>query len=166
MQTELQGLGTLLVFIVLFLGLVGTFVPILPGALLIWLGVLFYAAVVVGFSVFSPWVFIFITLIALVSATAELWLPVLGASSTGASGRDIMVGFLGAIAGTFLIPLPVLGTIIGYAAGLLLSGYIRVRDWRKTIKATFGGVVGWGISSAVELAGGIAMIVLFFTQVP
>jgi uncharacterized protein YqgC (DUF456 family) len=166
MQTELEGLGTLLVFIVLIAGLVGTFVPVLPGALLIWLGILFYAAVVVGFSVFSPWVFGLITLIALVAVTAELWLPVLGASSTGASGRDILVGFLGAIAGTFLIPVPVLGTIIGYGAGLLLSGYIRVRDWRQTLKATFGGVVGWGLSSAVELVGGIAMIALFFTQVP
>lgn len=166
MQTELQGLGTLLVFIVLLIGLMGTFVPILPGALLIWLATLFYAAVVVGFSVFSPWVFVLITLIGLVSATAELWLPVLGASSTGASGRDILVGFIGAIAGTFFIPIPVLGTIIGYGAGLLLSGYLRVRDWRKTIKATFGGVVGWGLSSAVELAGGVAMIALMFTQVP
>jgi uncharacterized protein len=166
MQTELQGLGTLLVLIVLGIGLVGTIVPILPGSLLIWLATLFYAAVVVGFSVFSPWIFLLITLIAIVAGTAEIWLPLLGAKSTGASGKDLLVGLVGAIAGTFLIPLPILGTIIGNAAGLLLAGYLRVRDWRQAFKTTFGGVVGWGLSSAVELTGGIAMILLFFSQVP
>jgi uncharacterized protein len=166
MQTELQGLGTLVVLIVMGIGLIGTVVPIMPGALLIWLAVLFYAAIVVGFSIFSPWVFILITLIALVSGTSEIWLPMLGAKTTGASGKTILVGLLGAILGTFLIPLPVFGTIIGYAAGLLLAGYLRVRNWRLAIKGVFGGVVGWGISSAVELGGGILIILLFITQVP
>jgi hypothetical protein len=37
---------------------------------------------------------------------------------------------------------------------------------RPALRAAFGGMVGWGISTAVELAGGVIMILLVATQVP
>lgn len=160
----LQGLGTVLVFAMFGVGLIGTFVPVVPGALLIWLGVLLYAAVIVGFGMFSPWVFALITLIGIVTGTAELWLPLLGAKTTGASWVSLLVGFVGGIIGTFFIPVPILGTVIGYALGFLLGEYVRARDLNKALKAAFGGFVGWGVSTAVEFGGSVLMILLFLTQ--
>ena len=49
-------------------------------------------------------------------------------------------------------------------AGILLAEYIRHGAWRPAWRATLGGVVGWGLSAAVELVGAFIMILLFFTQ--
>jgi uncharacterized protein YqgC (DUF456 family) len=166
METVAYTLGGGLVILGFVVGLFGIFLPIIPGLLIIWLSALFYAAVVVGFDAFSPWVFVLITLIALVAGTANIWLAALGARTTGASWRTLIVGFVGAIAGTFLIPIPLLGTILGYAGGLIASEYVRLGQWRPAMKAAFGGVVGWGVSTAVELIGAVVMILLVASQVP
>jgi uncharacterized protein YqgC (DUF456 family) len=166
MENIAYSLGIALVVLAFIIGLVGTIAPVIPGLLLIWLGALAYAWIVVGFDVFSPWVFAFITLVALAAGTSNIWLAALGAKTSGASWRTLLVGFIGGIAGTFLIPIPILGTILGYAGGLVLSEYVRQGEMRPALRAAFGGMVGWGISTAVELAGGVIMILLVATQVP
>jgi uncharacterized protein YqgC (DUF456 family) len=159
-------LGVGIVILTFIIGMVGTIAPVIPGLLLIWLGALFYAWIVVGFGVFSPWIFALITLIGLIAGTSNLWLAALGAKTTGASWRTLVVGFIGGIAGTFLIPIPILGTILGYAGGLALSEYVRQGEMRPALRTAFGGMFGWGVSTAVELVGGILMILLVATQVP
>ncbi len=154
------------VIIAFIIGLLGTLLPILPGLIIIWLAALYYAAVVLGFGDFSPWVFALLTLVALVAGTSNLWLAALGAKTTGATWRTLLVGFVGAIAGTFLLPIPLVGTIVGYAAGLILSEYVRLGQWRPALRAAFGGVVGWGVSTAVEFTGAIIMILLVASQAP
>jgi uncharacterized protein YqgC (DUF456 family) len=157
-------LGVGVVFLAFFVGFIGILVPVLPGILLIWLGALFYAWVVLGFDAFSPWVFVLITLIGLVAGTANIWLTALGAKKTGASWRTLLVAFIGGIAGTFLIPIPILGTIIGCVAGLILSEYVQRGEFRPAVRAAVGGVVGWGVSTGVELIGAVLMMVLTGTQ--
>lgn len=159
-------LGTGVVILAFAVGLFGTILPIIPGLIIIWLATIYYAAVVVGFSEFSPWIFALITIIGLVAGTSNIWLAGLGARKTGASWRTLGVGFIGAIAGTFLLPIPLVGTIVGYAAGLILSEYIRLGQLRPAMKAAFGGVVGWGVSTVVEFAGAVLMILLVASQVP
>lgn len=159
-------LGSGVVILAFVVGLFGVFLPIIPGLIIIWLAALFYAAVVVGFDVFSPWLFILITLIALVAGTANIWLAALGAKTTGASWRTLVIGFVGAIAGTFFIPIPLLGTILGYAGGLILAEYIRLGQWRPALNAAVGGIVGWGVSTVVELIGAVVIILLVATQAP
>lgn len=165
----MEALGESLVLLVVLVtfgfGLLGAFVPVLPGTLLVWAGILFYAWPYNGFATFSPWLFALITIIALIAGTADLWLPLLGAKSTGASWKTLAVGLLGAMLGTFLLPLPVIGTVVGYGLGILLAEYLRLQAWRPALRATFGGVIGWGLSAAVELIGAVVMILLFFTQV-
>ena len=155
-----------MVILAFVIGLLGTILPVIPGLIIVWLASLYYAAVVVGFDAFSPWVFALLTIIALVAGTSNIWLAALGAKTTGASWRTLVVGFIGSIAGTFLLPIPLVGTIVGYAAGLVLSEYVRQGELRPAVKAAFGGMVGWGISTVVEFAGGVLMILLVATQVP
>lgn len=159
-------LGTGVVILAFVVGLFGTILPVIPGIIIIWIASLVYAGGVVGFDDFSPWVFALITLIGLAAGTSTIWLTSLGAKTTGASWRTLVVGFIGSIAGTFLIPIPVIGTIVGYVAGLLLSEYIRQGALRPAVRTAFGGMVGWGVSTVVELVGGVLMILLVATQVP
>ncbi len=158
--------GAMTIAIFMFLvGIVGIIVPLLPGILLIWGGVLFYAVTVDDFTAISPWMFALITIIGILAGTADLWLSLLGAKTTGASWKTLVLGVVGAIAATFLVPIPLVGTVLGYAAGILLGEYLRLRDWRAAIRASVGGVVGWGVGTGLQLAGGLAMIALFIIAV-
>jgi hypothetical protein len=153
-------------------GLVGTIIPILPGILLIWLAVLAYA-VIESFTAIDVFTFIILTLIALVAGTADIWLSALGAKTGGASRRAIFLGIIGSIIGlvlgTPLIPIPIfgslIGSVLGYAIGLLLGQYHKYQDWNTAIRASLGGVAGWGVATVVQFAGGVLILILFVWQV-
>jgi hypothetical protein len=154
----------------MLIGLIGIVIPILPGILLIWLTVLAYA-VVDGFQAIDWISFIFITIIGLITGTADIWLALLGAKTGGAAKRAMFFGFIGGVLGFFLLGavLPVVGNlfggIIGYAVGVLLGQYQKFQDWNVAFKASVGGVVGWGVASVVQIAGGLLMILIFIWQV-
>lgn len=163
MENFLQFGALSLVFVLFVVGIAGIIVPLLPGILLIWGAVLFYAVTVDDFTLISPLLFSLITLIGLVAGTADLWLPLLGAKKTGASWKTLLLGVVGAIAGTFL--LPILGTIAGYMAGIVLGEYLRLGALEPALRASIGGLVGWGVGTALQLAGGVTMIILFLMAV-
>ena len=154
----------------MIVGLVGIVVPILPGTLLIWLTVLIYA-IIDGFEAIG-WVgFAIITLIALVTGTADIWLPLLGAKTAGAAKRALFFGLAGGVVGFFLLGalIPILGSllggVLGYATGVLLGQYHKYRDWNLALRAGLGSLAGWGIGTAIQLGGGLLIVVIFILQV-
>ncbi|MGH2537645.1 MAG: DUF456 domain-containing protein [Candidatus Promineifilaceae bacterium] len=156
----------------ILVGLAGILLPLLPGMILIWVSILAYA-VLEGFAAIDWLTFSSLTLIALVSGTADLWLTHMGAKRFGATRRSMIYGALGAVAGfilfTFVVPVPVLGSmfggIAGYAAGVLLGQYQEFRNWRVALKASLGGLAGWGAATAVQFGGGLLMLIIFIWQV-
>jgi uncharacterized protein YqgC (DUF456 family) len=68
-----------------------------------------------------------------------------------------------------VIPIPIfgslIGSVIGYAAGLLIGQYNKYKDWNLAIRASLGGVAGWGVAVAVQLTGGILILIIFVWQV-
>lgn len=156
------GFGLAVAFILV--GIVGVVVPILPGMLLVWFTVLVYAWRT-GFETVGWPSIVLITMIAVVTGLSNIWLPLLGAQKTGAAKRALFLGVVGAIVGTFFIPLPILGTVIGYAVGVFLGEFLKQRDWRLALKASLGGVAGWGISTVVEIVGALVILLIFSIQV-
>jgi hypothetical protein len=146
------------------LGVIGIFVPAIPGTLLIWLALLIYG-VADGFSNLSLVVFILITVVALISGLADFWLPLLGAKVTGASRRSLVYGgvgsFLGFVLGSFLVIGSLPGAVVGYALGIYAGQYREHQDWRAALKASLGGTVSWGLSTLVQAVGGLFMLGLF-----
>ncbi len=153
---EALSFGIAVAFILI--GVVGIVIPILPGMILVWLTLLAYAWVT-DFAIITPWIFAGLTLVALVTGLASIWMPYLGAKKTGAAKRAIFLGFVGAIIGTFITPL--IGTIIGYAVGILIGELIKHRDLKLAMKSSVGGVAGWGIATIIELAGALTILVVF-----
>ena len=152
------------VFFIL-LGIVGIIIPILPGSFLVWLTVFLYALLERGngFAAIDPLSFAVITLLALVTGLADLWLPVLGARASGSSKRSVLLGFLGSLIGTFIFPL--VGTILGYAAGVLLGEYHKRGDWDLAVRAAVGGITSWGIATLLQLGGAVLILIIFVWQV-
>ena len=164
----MSGIAQILAFalavVFMVVGLIGTIIPILPGTLLILLSALGYAIYAgpesVGWGTLA-----FLTLIGLIAGTADMWLPLLGAKTQGASKRAMFFGAVGAVIGTVVIPIPILGTVIGYAVGILLGEYHKRQDWEEAKKASLGGVAGWGVATAVQIGAGIFMIIVFIIAV-
>jgi len=153
--------GVVVAFMIV--GIVGTAVPIIPGTLLIWMGVSVYVWHV-GMGTFGLGIFLLLSLIAVVTGTADVWLPLLGSKSGGTSGRAILFGTIGAIIGTFFLPIPIVGTIAGYILGLLLGEYQKSGDWELAKKAGLRGLAGWGLATAVQFGGGILMLIIFIAR--
>lgn len=160
MILEAFSFGVAVVFILL--GIVGIIIPILPGTILVWITVLVYAWAT-DFAILGPWPFVLITAVALVTGSANIWLPMLGAQKTGAAKRAIFLGFIGAIIGTAILPL--VGTVIGYGLGIIVGELIKHRDPRLALKASLGGMAGWGISTLVEIGGALFILIIFVTAV-
>lgn len=165
MDLILQSIIFGLAIVFLLAGLVGVVVPLLPGTLLLWLTVTVYAVVerLNGFAAIDVVTFAVITVIALVTGLSDIWLPLLGAKVGGSSPRSMLFGAAGAILGTFVLPL--LGSIIGYVVGILVGEYRRYGDWEKARRAAIGGAAGWGIATALQLGGGLIILILFVWQV-
>ena len=161
MSLFLQSITFGLVFAFMIIGIIGIIVPIIPGMVLVWLSALVFVFAT-GFELLSLPAFIIITVIAAITGTAEFWLSAWGAQRGGASKRSLLWGVLGSIVGTLFLPL--IGTIIGYAAGILLSEYQQRADWQAAWRASLGGVAGWGLATAVQLGGAIIIIGIFITQ--
>jgi uncharacterized protein len=158
----LETLGVGLVFAFMLIGFIGAFVPLLPGTLFVWLTVLVYS-VVTRFTLIEPSTFVFITVIAFVTGTADIWLSLIGAKVGGANPKSLLWGACGAVIGFIIFNL--LGALIGYALGIIGSEYRRGRDWRLALKASVGGVIGWGVSTAVEAGGALIIILIFIWKV-
>lgn len=158
MPLLLDSLGFGLAIGFMLLGLIGVVVPIIPGTLLIWLSTLVYA-VATQFDVITPGAFAGLTLLAFITGTADLWLPLLGARGTGAGRRGLLFGVVGSLVGLLVGSLP--GSLIGYALGIIIGEYSRQNDWRLAVRASLGGLAGWGVATAVQLGGGLLMIIIF-----
>lgn len=161
----LQSLVFALAVLFILVGIAGTVLPLIPGTLLIWLAVVVYAVVerTNGFAALDWLTLSVITLVSVTTGTADLWLPYLGAKAGGSSGRSLLLGTVGAIIGTLFAPL--IGTVIGYALGILISEYEKCRDWKLALKASLAGVAGWGIGTAIRAGGGLLILILFIWQV-
>jgi uncharacterized protein YqgC (DUF456 family) len=83
-----------------------------------------------------------------------------GAGRLGSVGA-LLGGFAGAIAGTFLIPLPVVGSLIGACAGACLAAWSFElsggRDFDASVRAGVGAGVGRALGTVAKLTAGIIL---------
>ncbi|UCG23521.1 MAG: DUF456 domain-containing protein [Chloroflexota bacterium] len=170
LSTLLQAFLFGLAVVFLLIGIVGVIVPVLPGILLIWLTVLAYA-ILDGFQSIDWITFTIITLIALATGTADIWMSLFGSKRGGASFLSMVYGVVGAIIGffalSFVAPLigSLFGGILGYSAGVLLGEYQKQRDWNLAIRASLGGLAGWGVATVIQFSGGMLILAIFVWQV-
>jgi uncharacterized protein YqgC (DUF456 family) len=143
-------------------GLVLTFIPQVPGVLIIWLAALGYA-ILDKFDAPGPLMFALITLVGLAGATSDLWMKFLGAKTGGASIWGILAGaVLGLIGLIVFFPL---GGIIGSIAGVMLVEFARTRDLSAVIRVGGGTLAGYLLSVVVELTLGLLTVGLFVGSV-
>ena len=181
--------GTLLVvtLIAMFVGLVGSVLPALPGVALIFISALVYAFST-GFEVVGGWVVALLGLFAAMALVADFVGTSYGARRFGATNWGTAGGAIGGIVGAlvgllFLGIGSLFGLILGSVAGVFLGEYLRRRrhgtpaqgpdgpgvrparaegdDWKRTGRAAGGVFVGYLIGAAAQGVLGLLSVIVF-----
>jgi uncharacterized protein YqgC (DUF456 family) len=157
----MSGFWLTVALVFMFIGLLGVLLPFVPGVTLIWLTALIYA-IAEGFKNVDPVTMVVLSLLALPGITADIWLSNLGAKAGGASLWAILASLLGGVIGFFVASVP--GALVGSLVGLIGVELLRAGDWRKALKASGGLIVGWLLSTVLQLLIGGIMIAIFWWQ--
>jgi uncharacterized protein YqgC (DUF456 family) len=148
--------------VLMFIGLLGVILPLVPGIVLVYLAALLYA-VIEGFAKIGPITLAVLTVLAVVGVTADLWVSSLGAKVGGASVWALLGGLALGLVGLIFFSLP--GAIVGSVLGVVMVELGRVGDWRKVLKSGGGWLIGWLLSTVVQLSIALVMIAIFLWQV-
>jgi len=148
--------------VLMFIGLLGVILPLVPGILLVYLAALLYA-VIEGFAKIGPITLAMLTVLAVVGVTADIWVSSLGARVGGASVWALLGGLGLGLVGLIFFSLP--GAIVGAVAGVVAVEMWRVGDWQEVLKSGGGWLIGWLLSTVVQLSIALIMIAIFLWQV-
>lgn len=137
-------------------GMIGSFLPILPGPFTSWLGLL---VLYLTEKLDMNWWLLTLTLIiAILVWVLDYLIPAMGAKKYGGTKSGMIGTTLGLIIG--LIFLGPFGIIIGPFLGALFGELIsNPKDVNRAIKAAFGSFIGFLTSTMIKF--GITLIYLF-----
>ncbi len=152
MNETLLVIGTL---VIMLIGVVGAFLPIIPDVAIIWLAGLGYG-LIHGFDWIGVVALVFMAVVAIVAELSETWMTGLGARATGASLLGILVGLGLMLVGTLLTS-PIAGILAGLL-GMIFVEYRRHRNWKKAVASATGAAAGCGLSYVVK--GGLSLLMI------
>ncbi len=128
-------------------GLLGVFLPLLPGVPLAWLGLFIYA-LGTGFERISITTTVVFFILMLLSLLLDFITPMLGASKYRASKYGIIGAFIGFTVGIFVFGF--WGIILGPLAGAFLGELIARRPPRQAFKSALGAFLGFVAGTLVK----------------
>ena len=155
-----------LLIALMVLGIVGSFIPALPGASLILIAIVIWGFVKGSFAAISiP--LIVTSIVLLLSIGVDFLAGYLGAKKAGASKWGQIGAFVGLVLGFFgLLPAlpfggPLVGMLFGPLIGAIVAEYVYRRKLWVAFKAGVGIIVGTIIGNLIQGLLAIAAFVLF-----
>ena len=143
--------------VVILAGVLGVVIPVLPGLLLCWAGVLLWALLGDGGNL--RWVVLGVATVIAVGGTLVKYLwPGKRLKGTGVPTSSMLAGGVLGLIGFFVVP--VVGLLLGFVLGLWLAERIRLgpaQAWTST-KSALGAV---GLAMLVEFAAALAIAVVW-----
>ncbi len=158
-------------YLLIFLGLVGAIIPVLPGPLLIFAGALIYAANT-GFERVGVPTMVVLGVLTVISYGSELALTTLFTRRVGANWKTVAGAVVGGLVGGVMINavLPLIGALFGAALGaatgvIAVERLVNQREWPQALRVSRNYLAGCLVGRVVELSLCIAMILIFSSQV-
>jgi len=149
---------TVVAVLAVVVGLIGIIVPVLPGLILCWAGVLVWA--IFGDAGWGRWVVLAIaTLFALGGTIIKYALPGRNLKRAGVPNLSLFIGGVLGLVGFFVVP--VVGLVLGFILGVWVAEQIRLKDGRAAWQSTKAALKATGLSMLIELAAGLAIGVTF-----
>jgi uncharacterized protein YqgC (DUF456 family) len=153
-----------LAVVMLILGIILAFVPLLPGSVIIW-AIAVVAGFIDGFARITTSALFIITGLMLASVTSNFWMPALGIKSGGFTCQAAIGCLVGGLVGTFAIPVPILGTLVGTIAGAFLIELASVGRARPALRAGQTAAALFVTNSIFELAVTFAIFLVFVISI-
>ena len=149
-------------FLFVMLGLIGSFLPVLPGPLTSWLGLL-----ILYFTSIVPmnYTFIGITLaIAIFIWVLDYIIPAIGTKRFGGSKYGVYGTTIGLLIGLFS-PIP-FGILIGAFLGAFIGEILHDKtNTKRAFRASIGSLLGLITSATIKFTVAVVYAVLFFMKV-
>jgi uncharacterized protein YqgC (DUF456 family) len=148
----------LLIFIgiiLIFLGIAGSFMPVLPGPILSWLGLLtlfLREEKLVSFKFITITFFIAITIF-----IVDNIITVLGVRKNGGSKRSVIGSFIGLLIGVFMGPF---GILFGSFLGAFAGEFSNQMNMKKSIKVSLGAILGLIGGASIKFL--MSLVFLFY----
>jgi uncharacterized protein YqgC (DUF456 family) len=149
-------------FIFMLAGIIGSFLPVLPGPPISWLGLLllFLTSVIP-----QDWWFLGITLaIALFVFALDYIIPAMGTKKFGGSKAGMIGTTLGLLVALLFPVLGVFGIIIWPFVGAFLGEILNKADKKTALKAAFGSFLGFITGTFLKFMVSIVFLGLFITK--
>lgn len=150
-------IATVVAAVLIGIGCLGVVVPVLPGSITIVAGLLVWALAV---QAVEGWVVLVLGSVLAVAGMAA------GAVLTGTRlkrrqipNRSLLFAAVGAVVGLFVIP--VVGIIVGFFVGLLLTETARQRDLRAALDSSWVALKAAGLGIVVEFGCALAAATVF-----
>ena len=149
-------------FLLMLVGIIGSFLPVLPGPTVSWVGLLLlYLTKVVP----DDWVFLGITLvIALVVFALDYIIPAVGTKKFGGTKAGMIGTTIGLLVALFFPILGPLGIIIWPFIGALVGELMNKADKKTAAKAAFGSFIGFLTGTFLKFVVTIVFLGLFISK--
>jgi uncharacterized protein YqgC (DUF456 family) len=150
-------------FIFMLVGLIGSFLPILPGPPLSWLGLLL---LYLTNAVENNWWFLAITLIiALIVFALDYIIPAIGTKKFGGSKSGMIGTTIGLLVAILFPVLGPFGIIIWPFIGALVGELSNKADSKTAMRAAFGSLLGFLTGTFIKFLVAIIYLGFFISTV-
>lgn len=147
--------------IIILVGIVGCFVPVVPGPPLSWLGILFLyftdnSSISSSFLWWSFAIAIFVTAL-------DYFIPIWGTKKFGGTKMGVRGSMIGLVMGLFFPPF---GIIVGPFLGAIAAELIHdAHDTSKALKSAFGSFIGFILGTGLKLGVSLTLTWYFVLDV-
>ena len=158
-----QTLIQIVSIILLIVGILGTFLPVLPGLIVSLAGLLIYKyGTDSSLSMIYIWIFVALTI---VSAVLNYVIPAKTTNKYGGTRWGSIGSVVGTIGGMLFIPLP-FGFLIGMFLGVFVGELLHdANDKQKAWNSTKGALVGFLYGTGFNLVVGLAMFLVVLIDI-
>ena len=151
------------IVILLFLGIIGCFIPIIPGPPISYCGLLV-------FHFFSSYsieedIFLFLTFIVIAVTFFDLWVQIYGVKKFGGTKKSVNGSIIGLIFGIFFFP--PFGIIFGPFLGAFIGARMEENsDGNRAYKIALGALTGFFVGTILKLSISVYIIFIIFQELP
>jgi uncharacterized protein YqgC (DUF456 family) len=146
--------------ILVLLGIAGCVLPILPGPVLTFLGLLLLALLKGFFPPLTPTLMIVMAILTVVVTIGDYMIPLMGAKKYGTSKWGIWGSVAGMAIGLLFSPF---GMLLGAVIGAVAVEWLVQKNKEKALKAGWGVIVGSLLGAVLKL-GVSGMMVYYFIR--
>lgn len=149
-----------LAFGAMLLGVLLSFIPFMPGSVIVW-GIGTISAAATGFQRITLPSVIIMTLIMVLTAARDLWLPFFGVRVAGLSCFTSLGALVGGLVGALVIPVPIVNALVGSVIGAASVEFVAARRANRALRAGSLAMKLFFISYVIELAAVFLIVIVF-----